>query len=160
MSKCLLDIFTCMWHIHDTSQTELLRLPKSVPPSIVFHISVKSNSILPVAQVKNAAIILDTSVSCIVHLSPTVLLALSSKYIQNMKTSHHPCSQLPDSSHHHLLPRLFYKSPLLVFPIPLLLSLGFFCHRCQSDLVKIFRSQCVTSLLNSIQWLSVTDPES
>lgn len=75
------------------SQTESLRLLlKSVLPNIDFLISGEGNSSLPIAQVKNSGIILDTSSPCIVHLSPTVLMALSSKYTQNMKTSHHPYS--------------------------------------------------------------------
>lgn len=85
MPKSLLGISTCMPNM---SQTELLRLlPKSVPPSIVFQISVKSNFILPIAQIKNSGFI-NNCLSHIVHLSPAILLALSSKYTQNMKTSH------------------------------------------------------------------------
>lgn len=75
----------CIWQI-SMSQTELLRcLLKSVPSRRVFQISVNSNSIFPIAQVKNSRIILDLSFSFFIHLSPVVLLALLSKYIQNMK---------------------------------------------------------------------------
>lgn len=75
----------CIWQISMT-QTELLRcLLKSVPSSRVFQIPVNCNSIFPIAQVKNSRIILDISFSFFVHLSPVVLLALLSKYIQNTK---------------------------------------------------------------------------
>ena len=97
VSICLSDISTWVanWCLN-------LHLSSS---STYFPTLVPSNSILPIVWVLIFCFTLDSFFSDTPHAIPQlILLALTSKYIQNLATSHQLCCYHPDLSSHQLSP--------------------------------------------------------
>lgn len=73
---------------------------------------VNTDSILPVAEVKNLKIIFSFSIFsptlCLIHQQ--IFQGICSKYSQNPATYYHLCCLHPNSSHYHLLPEFLQYS--------------------------------------------------